>query len=387
MAVDSKASFIARVKELNIPDRFRTALEDKHIDTYARFAFISAYQPNSGDEKPFLQALNSILGEEVDTAELPAFRRLFYEAHTLSIQDLRTRLDKTDEDKPRKLAMPERMERLQRLKAALPGLVIDSQMEPSHSLVDLLVSMAEDQGLTYIELSRCTSRESELNHLKKEPYLDFGFDGTLKLTKKNKDVRADLSSDLQVRNAMQRRALAMQLAGVATYATIEKFIVRLFNLLTKKPVEGFLGICVQQIIQADRELWHLVCNHTRGQALTSGNPKPVDEAVERFQNHAEVTYYLLPLAKQKPVLQGPTNPLKRPPAKEAPNPRDFKVSKKVSLPDNCVAANDKNQPICFAFNRGVCKINGARCRRGLHICWLRSCHERHPHTQCPKARE
>ena len=51
----------------------------------------------------------------------------------LAIQDL-TRLESRDSQEPRKLAMPERMERLGRLKAALPGITLDAQLEPSHAL-------------------------------------------------------------------------------------------------------------------------------------------------------------------------------------------------------------------------------------------------------------
>ena len=91
--------------------------------------------------------------------------------------------------------MPERLDRLNRLKAALPGLLIDSQLEPSHSLVDQFVGMAEDQGMSFVDLIRCTSREAELNHVKRELSLDFALDGTSKLTRKARELKAEVVSD------------------------------------------------------------------------------------------------------------------------------------------------------------------------------------------------
>ena len=208
MAVDSEASFKSRVLELGISQAHYDALAARNVKTFAGFAFVSAYQPNSQDEKPFVDALSDILGAPPGDM-LPVFRRLFYESHTLAIQDLRTRLESRDNQEPRKLAMPERMDRLGRLKAALPGITLDAQMEPSHALVDRVVAMAEEQSVYYIDLSLCTSRESEVNMIKKEPVLEFSSDGSIKLAKKNKEAAADVAGELRVRMCMQRRSLAL----------------------------------------------------------------------------------------------------------------------------------------------------------------------------------
>ncbi len=168
MAVDPEAAFKSRALELGISEIHFNLLAGRNVKSFAAFAFVSAYQPNSQDEKPFVDALTDILGAPPGDM-LPVYRRLFYESHTLAIQDLRTRLESRDNQEPRKLAMPERMDRLGRLKAALPGITLDAQLEPSHALVDRVVAMAEEQSVYYIDLSLCTSRESEVNMLKKEP--------------------------------------------------------------------------------------------------------------------------------------------------------------------------------------------------------------------------
>ena len=161
MSVDSAASFQARAKEVGVPEAYIKTLEARKVTTFSAFAFISAYQPSSQDESPFIAALKSYLGEDPKD-HLPALRRLFFESHTLAVQDLRDRYEGRSSHEPRKLSMPDRVDRLRKLKRDLPGLTIDSLLEPSHALVDKLVAQAEEQCFTPIPLSACTARESEM---------------------------------------------------------------------------------------------------------------------------------------------------------------------------------------------------------------------------------
>ena len=254
MGVDSEASFKSRVLELGISQVHYDLLAARNLKTFAGFAFVSAYQPNSQDEKKFVDALSDILGAAPGDM-LPVYTRLFYESHTLAIQDLRTRLESRDSQEPRKLAMPERMDRLGRLKAALPGITMHAQMEPSHALVDRVVAMAEEQSVYYIDLSLCTNRESEVNMLKKEPVLEFAADGSIKLAKKNKEASADVAGELRVRMCMQRRSLAFEMANIATYQTLEEFTAKIFGMITRKPISGFRSISLSQVVAADQALY------------------------------------------------------------------------------------------------------------------------------------
>ena len=94
-------------------------LAARNVKTFAGFAFVSAYQPNSQDERPFVDALSDFLGAAPGDM-LPVYRRLSYESHTLAIQELRARLESRDSQEPRKLAMPERMDRLGRFEGGSP---------------------------------------------------------------------------------------------------------------------------------------------------------------------------------------------------------------------------------------------------------------------------
>ena len=391
MALDSAASFKSRMVELGLPQPHIDAFEARQVKTYATFAFISPYQPNATDETPFVDALKSILGAEPGDY-LPVYRRLFYEAHTMAIQDLRLKLDNREGQEPRKLAMPERMERLSRLKASLTGLTMDAQLEPSHALVDRIVAMAEEQSVYYVELSLCTSRETEVNMLKKEPALEFTSDGSIRLSKKHPEASADTTGELRVRLCMQRRALAFQIANIASFVTLDAFIAKLFALLTKRPIAGYRSISLSQLVAADQALWQKVAQETRGAILTSGDPKPVDKAVQEIMDSPEVTYHLLPM-RDGPKPGDPDKPPKPPKQPKPPkNPKrgsQGEVDKqpkiaKVDIPSDCATKDDANQNICFAFNRKSCPVRGHKCRRGVHVCWRKGCFGKHAYPDCPK---
>ena len=107
---------------------------------------------------------------------------------------------------------------------------------------------------------------------------------------------------------MQRRALAFQIANIATFVTLDAFISKLFALLTKKPISGYHTVSLAQIIAADQALWQKVSQETRGKILTSGDPKPVDKAVLDFMDAAEVTYHLLPVRDHPKPDPAPKDP-------------------------------------------------------------------------------
>ena len=120
--MDSSAAFCERAKALGLPETSLTKLGDAKLATFGSFAFLSSFQPGSTDEKPFVEALSNVLGSTPEQAELACWRRLYYECHTAAMSDLRVRLERKEDDGPRKLLMPERIERLERAKKSLSGI-------------------------------------------------------------------------------------------------------------------------------------------------------------------------------------------------------------------------------------------------------------------------
>ena len=117
--------------------------------------------------------------------------------------------------------------------------MITLQLEPSNQLIDKAVQQWEENSLRYIELSSCSSREQEVLAEKTSPSITFDAVGTIKVTKKQELAQCSLTGDLRLRTAMQRRALAYDMAGVASFLVLEKWSSLLFEKLQHEPPQGF----------------------------------------------------------------------------------------------------------------------------------------------------
>ena len=139
---------------------------------------------------------------------------------------------------PRRLSVPDHIDRLRKLKSSLPGLTIDSILEPSHALVDKAVSFAEEQCFSPIPLSACTSRESEMRADKKDP-VALKIEGTIRVTKTVSPPSAEQGAELHVRACVQKRVLAMQMSGIATFKILDAWTTKLFAHMMKPALSKF----------------------------------------------------------------------------------------------------------------------------------------------------
>jgi hypothetical protein len=89
--------------------------------------------------------------------QLAGLRRLFFEAHTLALTDVRLRAEASPDPSQatRKLPTAERVARQKAQQARLGGLVFNPNTLPSNHLVDLFVDMVETGLLTYIKQELC----------------------------------------------------------------------------------------------------------------------------------------------------------------------------------------------------------------------------------------
>ena len=97
-----------------------------------------------------------------DHVKAAALRRLFVEAYTLAAADLRSKVERTADDPPKRLPVAERAARFEKLRRRLVGVSLEGDLEPSHHLVDRIVQMVEDGALKYVPWADCTTRADEL---------------------------------------------------------------------------------------------------------------------------------------------------------------------------------------------------------------------------------
>jgi hypothetical protein len=229
----------------------------------------------------------------------------------------------------------------------------------------------------------------------------------LKISATANNPLARLGSDLEIRNAFVRRALAYDAAGLQTYSGMERWIVKLFRLMQQPAVEDHSPITIQQAFRADKRLWALMADETRANIVpVPGQVKPLDEALRNHMDNVEVTFLLLPL----PLWKGSSHsaaqeipfilPVKSKSDRNSKTPYDKpdkpakggkpgkgggkKAAKgnskggKPSVPsklsrDGCSFWLEGGNPCCIFFNSpsGCNDKNtqpGKRCGRGFHNC-------------------
>ena len=309
-------------------------------------------------------------------------------------------MERTDHTEAKILPLAEKVERVNFIKQKLPGLLITQTLEPSHQLIDKAVQQFEENSIRYLDLTTCTSREQEVLAEKATPSLSFDSTGNIKVTKKQELAQCSLSGDLKLRNALQRRAIAYDIANVATFAVLEKWANTLFERLQQEPPSGYKYVSHEQLLRADKALWLKVAEDTRSNVQSKGGVKPVDEAIERWSVHPGVQYHMMPLpggsssssttpkaastntsstSTPKPIVKD--NDLKGPKGKAK-----GKGKGKIVVPQDCeIKFGENNKPICMKYNIGTCRGNvrpDKRCQYGFHVCWKKSCHKAHSAVEC-----
>ena len=400
--LDSKHAFKSRAAEVGMTDVFVNKLATGGIETFGSLAFSSESTPTSNTESKFKTAIETLIGEEVEAGEMIPLRRLWFEAHALVLSDIRSRTERTEADQPRKMPLAERMARIEKQKSELKGLVLNAASEPAHALVDKFQSMLDDGYITYIGPDRCMSREEEITKEKKDSSIAIDTSGGLKLTKKSLELQCDVSGELRLRAAFTRRALAMHQTQLVDFDVIEDWHQRLFAALIRIPPAGHKYITIQQILTADKQLWMLVSQETRGKlAVQVGGATPLTAAFKQFYNSPEVLCFMTPLPNTR------SEPYARPdtgsghsqaPAKskgKGKNKQNTQTSGPSSgnaptikelltnMPENCSSKLPSGKWLCVFFNRGLCKHQKkSQCHLGLHQCYYKGCTEKRPYIEC-----
>jgi hypothetical protein len=128
--LESRKAFESRALEVGIAKPILDQLILEGVLNLATFAFTTSYNPALGDDKPLKELVKQLKnGQDGNLQEVAAFRRLGFEARTLVTADARQRIERTDEDKPRKVPHVEREARLLAIEAKLVGLKFTAELE------------------------------------------------------------------------------------------------------------------------------------------------------------------------------------------------------------------------------------------------------------------
>ncbi|CAE7606611.1 unnamed protein product [Symbiodinium sp. CCMP2456] len=229
---ESVANFSARAQKLGLSDEVLQLVIDGGVDTLAKFAYVSSFIPGQSDETPFVTALKALLKRDATVGELSVFRRLHSESYALVAAELKSQVERTTDAPARSLAAPDRADRLARQVRKYPGLTIAGPNEPSDRSVDRCCQMYENNRLSYMPLSWCMSKDDETRN------------------SRDKEDRT-----LTVDNSECRHT------GYREVPT------------------GYTRVSIQQVLQADKQLFVVAANECRGgvQVAAAGRPQALND--------------------------------------------------------------------------------------------------------------
>ena len=162
---ESGASFRHRCKEIGFSDAEVQSLSDQHLKCFNNLAYAVCGQPGQLDLQRFQQVMDGAFNNPSLGLE-SMMRQLSYEAITVAVAAIRQRVEPQQEGQLKKLPPQERDERIKRQAEKITGFAIQGDYEPGHSVVDFFTTMLDECAAKYLPLSKCISREQELQTMK-----------------------------------------------------------------------------------------------------------------------------------------------------------------------------------------------------------------------------
>lgn len=411
--IESTAVFRARALQVGVSVDILDLFAVSGVSTMGSFAFCSAFQPGNPDETAFVAVVERMLTRPALVGEMANIRRLYYESHTVLLAEMKGRVERTEDSKPTKLMPAERASRHAQQQARISGLVLSGPYECSHSLVDKIFQMLDDNVLRYLPLDELTTREQELMGERKDSDITRSIqenkEGLLKAVWSQAAVTAELGNDLKIKEALCRRGLAFDQANLIGYAVHQEWIEVLFRRLSESPPPNYRSLSMDQIIAADKKLFVRMAEDTRGGIAPSiAGGRPLDAALAKWMSHQDVLYLLSPLQSGGARKgKGKSSKMSDAIASDHPYGGNGKQrgkgggkqgkkgrgkgggksgGKSFDVPPGCVASTPAGRRICFSFNRpGGCPsgiLAGSDCPRGAHICGKMGCFQDHPAYDC-----
>ena len=353
----------ANAKTVGLADDVIQLFVDAKVNTLSLFAFSSSYVPGGADERPFLDAMKLIMKRDPTLAEASSLRRLLHESYAMSAAELKQSVERSEDMPTKRLALPERTHRYEEQKRRLSGIQIEKTLEPADRLVDLAVSQYEENRIHHIELSRCISKEQEIlaSGSKEDKKLDIDASGNVKIKGQDAHIEPDTPSELLLRNAFTRRALAYDQANVVSFANANAWTEELLQTRLEFPPPGYERVSLQQIIQADRKLWVKIADLTRDWIQVQRSGRAVDQIWSVACNHPDVRHLLQPLPSRSSASfvnpKGGYKGLRTQPCTKGSRSKGGKKGSSCFPKDleGGVSHTPQGHALCFDHNFGKCQ--------------------------------
>ena len=190
------------------------------------------------------------------------------------------------------------------------------------------------------------TRRQEL--LNKKPGKELSIDASSLVVKdKPADLTCSTNTELEVVNALRRRALAYDLTQLCPYDAMNAFHAELIDHLSQPAPPGYSSVSLHQILRADRAAFMIMSERLTTWRKDGTGKTPIEKELATVLTQSSVSFHLLPLAKSggpkataKPGHQGDTSRKRsRSPSRNKlhPSPRP-KAEERARIRTNVAAA-------------------------------------------------
>ena len=388
--LESEAAFKTKALEHGLTVAQHARLVAEGITNLSKLAFAIT---TPGTPPPD-DSLKGLLADDIATVNvgsLSSIRRLTFDAQTLSAAQVKHALAGTDAGRKAELVPAERAQRILDQKTKMAGMDLTGPLECSHTSYDYVAKMLEANVPTYLEPHRFTTRASEVS--KERPGREVVLDHTLLTVKdaERKD-KCTIQTDLQLSQALTRRALACDLMKACTFRTMERWHRFLLDQMQLTAPPHFKPPSMEQVLRADRAAWVRMAEQVPSLKRAADGSLPLDKAIDDLRTDPTVIFNLMPLpggnvkgTNESPTKAKPSKPVHKdvPVAKRPPKGKGKGKRGKGKMPVELLGLNQhtaSGSRICYNFNlpRGCTATD---CQRGSHVCM--KCYGGHSYQDCP----
>ena len=406
---ESEATFEQNAKRVGLHDDWVAGLKTIGVNTLGKLAF-AVSQPGQPTPDNLVTTLlqDTHVVRVVSVGDVAVMKRLIFEAQTTVIALIRTQSDPNNDPTQRKIPAAERNARIQEQRGRLAGMALEGPLEVAFQVYDTVSGMLESDCLRYLPPSKCIPRSMEITSQKPPKELRLDASGSsIKVTEGSIEKECTVSGELDMLEAMTRRALAFDAVGLIDYHVSMRWVQWMFQTLRQPPPPGFSKPNLTQILRADRQAFVRLQELSRaGIKPTPAGVRPLDALVTNLTNDHTVTFFLLPTAIPPKAAVVEKEVKKDWNKWSNPNWDKNEVWNKTKqnqwggkgqgknggkLPQalkGCASMTPAGERICFAFNIDGCDKceAGQTCDKGKHVCAIKGCHGPHPKSQCNNAR-
>ena len=131
------------------------------------------------------------------------------------------------------------------------GLRFKGDEEVAFSAYDLVLTLLEKDALTYLHPRRFVTRRFELSQ--KKPLKQLALDNeSLTIKERPADHTCATRTELELVQALRRRALAFDFVGIASYEIMNSYHAEHLSHLQEDSPPGYSNTTVVQVLRADR---------------------------------------------------------------------------------------------------------------------------------------